>query len=161
MWTRHCQCHGKFGMWGTHRDYCIFWKSIRKEQHISRIKYEWWDSRLHPRRGKWIVGSKDTFWLALTHSSQTLLALVWQKTGDSLQFAWKIRYDKGVLVNLRNIVEIWAEIWAILEKYRWFTEEVRLGKEKKVFDSQLEWWRNIGAKVIITPVAKDKNKTLG
>ena len=31
FWTRSDQCHGEFRTWGTHRDYCPFWKRIRKE----------------------------------------------------------------------------------------------------------------------------------
>ena len=38
----------------------------------------------------------------------------------------KICNDKGAPANLRMVVAVWAEIWAILEKYRSFKEKVRL-----------------------------------
>ena len=51
----------------------------------------------------------------------------WQKTAD-LRFSLKRFHDKGALVNLGVIASVSAKIWKILEKYRCFTEKVRLRK---------------------------------
>ena len=41
----------------------------QKKQHISWLKLNWWNSGKHPKRGRWIVGSKNTLRPATAHSS--------------------------------------------------------------------------------------------
>ena len=47
----------------------ITWGDIL-QQHIPWSKRKRWDSREYSWRGRWIFGSKNTFWPAITHSSQ-------------------------------------------------------------------------------------------
>ena len=49
------QCHGDFRKRGTHRDYCFFWKRIRKDFYTLFVYYEWFDSSYYSGWGKWIV----------------------------------------------------------------------------------------------------------
>ena len=40
LWTSCEQCHSEFRTWGTHRDYCLFWKRILNEEHTTCVEYE-------------------------------------------------------------------------------------------------------------------------
>ena len=62
-------------------------KTHLETTNASYIKSEWWDSTQHYRRGKWIVGPRNSFWPATTHSSHGVRSC-WPHTSHGERKWW-------------------------------------------------------------------------